>query len=86
MPKHDDLRQSPQPLDYASGPTVPDAPPDIDPPEYGDFLIVDLLHPDWRHFFTRYRTDVIGFTVITAIVLFIILATKWLAMIGADAA
>jgi hypothetical protein len=55
-------------------------------PPYGDFLLIDLLRPDFRHFFTRYRTDLIGFVVISGIVAFIIVATKWLAMIGADAA
>ena len=53
-------------------------------PEYGDFLLVDLLHPDWKHFFSRYRVDLIGITVVAAICGFIILATKWLAMIGSQ--
>ena len=52
-------------------------------PKYGDFLLVDILHPDFRHFFSRYRTDLIGFLVIAGLVVFIIYATKWLAMIGA---
>lgn len=55
-------------------------------PKYGDFLLVDILHPDWRHFFTRYRTDLVGFVAISAIVALIIVGTKWLAMIGSDAA
>ncbi len=73
-------------------PDKPKTPPVLDcaaepqEPKYGDFLLVDILRPDWRHFFTRYRTDLIGFVVISAIVAFIIVATKWLAMIGADAA
>jgi hypothetical protein len=54
-------------------------------PRYGDFLLVDLLRPDFRHFFTRYRTDLIGFVVISAIIALIIVGTKWLAMIGSDA-
>ncbi len=53
---------------------------------YGDFLLVDILRPDWKHFFSRYRVDVIGFIVITAVVVFIIWATKWIAMIGAETA
>jgi hypothetical protein len=52
-------------------------------PRYGDFLLVDLLRPDFRHFFSRYRTDLVGFVIISAIIAFIIFATKWLAMIGA---
>ena len=52
-------------------------------PRYGDFLLVDLLRPDWAHFFTRYRTDVLGFLVVSAIIILIILGTYWLAMVGA---
>lgn len=55
-------------------------------PEYGDLLIVDILRPDWRHFFSRYRTDLIGFVVVSAIVVSIIAGTRWLAMIGAAGA
>jgi len=64
-------------------PNAPASPPD---PEYGDLLLVDILRPDWRNFFSRYRTDLAGFAVVTIIIVFIIVATKWLAMIGADAA
>ena len=51
-------------------------------PEYGDFLLVDILRPDFKHFFSRYRIDLIGLVIITAVVVFIVVATKWLAMIG----
>ncbi len=54
-------------------------------PEFGDLLLVDLLHPDWRNFFTRYRTDLGGFAVVSLICIFIVVATRWLAMIGAGA-
>lgn len=63
-----------------------DASPQRDDPRYGDLLLVDLLRPDFKHFFSRYRTDLIGFIVISAIVVLIIVSTKWLAMIGADPA
>jgi hypothetical protein len=53
-------------------------------PEYGDFLLVDILRPDWKHFFSRYRVDLLGFVIISAICALIIFATKWLAMIGAE--
>jgi hypothetical protein len=53
-------------------------------PEHGDLLLVDLLRPDFKHFFSRYRTDLIGFAVVSVIVVFIIVGTKWLAMIGAE--
>jgi hypothetical protein len=51
--------------------------------DYGDLLLVDLLRPDWKHFFARYRVDFWGFVIISGIVAFIIFGTKWLAMIGA---
>jgi hypothetical protein len=67
--------------------------PDDDPrddasdPKYGDLLLVDILRPDFGHFFSRYRVDIVGFLVVSLIVLFIIVGTKWLVMIGAgDAA
>ena len=66
-----------QVVDHASEPQEP---------RYGDFLLIDLLRPDFRHFFTRYRTDLIGFVIISAIIALIIVGTKWLAMIGSDAA
>jgi len=73
----------------AEGPAPPAAgPPGRDEagdPEYGDLLLVDLLHPDWRNFLTRYRTDLAGFAVVSLICLFIVAATRWLAMIGAGA-
>ncbi len=53
-------------------------------PEYGDLLIVDILRPDWRHFFSRYRTDLLGFVIVAAIIVFIVVGTKRLAMIGAS--
>jgi len=52
-------------------------------PRYGDFLLVDILHPDWRHLLSRYRTDIIGFLVIGGLCALIIWGTKRLAMIGA---
>lgn len=64
----------------------PDAPDAFEEPQYTDMLLVDLLRPDWRHFFSRYKVDLIGFFVISAIVALIIWGTRWLAMIGADAA
>lgn len=69
-------KDTPVKPDYASGPIGEE-------PEYGDLLLVDLLKPDFRHFFSRYRTDIVGFVIVAVIIVFIIFATKWLAMIGA---
>lgn len=77
------MRGSTQPSDEPTA-NMKDAP--ASEPEYGDLLLVDILRPDFRHFFSRYRTDLIGFVVISAIIAFIIWATKQLAMIGAGAA
>ncbi len=66
----------PEPSSYAG-------PPEEDP-EYGDLLLVDLLRPDWKHFFKRYRVDFWGFVIISAICACIILGTQWLARIGAN--
>lgn len=62
---------------------IPDRASQEQEPEHGDLLLVDLLRPDFRHFFSRYRTDLVGLAALIAIVVFIIFATKWLAMIGA---
>ena len=67
-------------------PPEQDSPGPDDEPRYGDFLLVDLLRPDFKHFFSRYRVDIIGFVILTTVVVFIIWATRWLAMIGAGAA
>jgi hypothetical protein len=71
-------------MDPEDKPHVPDYASDKDDPEYGDLLLVDILRPDFKHFFSRYRTDLIGFAAISLIVAFIIFGTKWLAMIGAE--
>jgi len=72
--------------DRSHKPKAPASPGSDDEPEYGDFLLVDLLRPDLQHFFSRYRTDLLGFAVISVVIAIIIVGTKWLAMIGADAA
>jgi hypothetical protein len=50
---------------------------------YSDLLLVDLLHPDWQHFFIRYRTDLLGLMVIVGIILMMILSLALLARWGA---
>ena len=72
-------------MDSENKSDIPNTPPSREEPEHGDMLLVDLLRPDFKHFFSRYRTDLIGFAILIAIVVFIIFATKWLAMIGAGA-
>jgi hypothetical protein len=74
--EHDPTGETPA-LDHAGKPQDP---------KYGDFLLVDILHPDFRHFLSRYRTDLLGFIIVSALIAFIIVGTKWLAMIGSDAA
>ena len=59
------------------------APAEPEGPRHCDLLMVDLLHPDWANFFTRYRVDLIGFAVIAFVCASIIVLTKLLAMIGA---
>lgn len=51
--------------------------------EYSDLLLVDLLHPDWKNFFKRYRVDVIGFLCVIVIIIGMVFLLKVLASIGA---
>ncbi len=53
-----------------------------DQQKYSDLILVDLLHLDWRHLFSRYRTDLIGFFVFLALMLLIIVVTYFLKEIG----
>ncbi len=50
--------------------------------KYSDLILVDLLHLDWRHLFTRYRTDLIGFFVFLALMILIIVVTYFLKEMG----
>lgn len=61
--------------------TSPGAPPPDE--EYSDLLLVDLLHPDWKNFFQRYRVDVLGLLAIVGVILLMILAAVLIAGIGA---
>ena len=51
--------------------------------EYSDLLLVDLLHPDWKNFFRRYRVDFWGLLGVLGAVLLMILAAILIAGIGA---
>lgn len=51
-------------------------------PRYGDFLLVDLLNPDWRHFFRRYKVDLIGFAIVATLCALIVIGTWFLTNIG----
>ena len=66
-------------------PSAEHAPPG-DPPreeEYSDLLLLDLLHPDWKNFFSRYRVDVFGLLGVLGVILLMILAAVLIAGIGA---
>jgi len=51
--------------------------------EYSDLLLVDILHPDWRHFFSRYKVDILGFLAAWVFVVVIFGITVILTRIGA---
>ena len=50
--------------------------------KYSDLLLVDLLHLDWRHLFTRYRTDIVGFLVFSILMVMIVVGTYLLIRVG----
>ena len=50
--------------------------------KYSDLLLVDLLHLDWKHLFTRYRTDIVGFIIFCILMLMIVVGTTFLIRIG----
>jgi len=50
--------------------------------KYSDLILVDLLHPDWKHFFTRYRTDLVGFIIFVILMVMIMVGTYFLKNIG----
>jgi len=51
--------------------------------KYTDLILVDLLHLDYRHFFTRYRVDLLGFIAALALALLIVFGTWLISRIGA---
>ena len=51
--------------------------------EHTDLLLLDLLHPDWKHFFSRYKTDIVGFLAAWIFVALIFGITIILTRIGA---
>ena len=52
-------------------------------PKYTDLLLLDLLHPDWKNFFSRYKIDLIGFIFAWLFVALIFGIAIGLARIGA---
>lgn len=50
---------------------------------YTGLILVDLLHLDYRHFFSRYKVDLLGFFGSLALAFLIVLATWLIAQIGA---
>ncbi|MFH1738430.1 MAG: hypothetical protein ABIH23_05435 [bacterium] len=51
--------------------------------QYTGLILVDLLHLDYRHFFSRYKVDLLGFTAALALALFIVFGTWLILQIGA---
>ena len=50
--------------------------------KYSDLLLLDLLHPDWKNFYSRYKIDILGFLGAWIFVAFIFGITIILARIG----
>jgi|GEM_PF-5991427 len=50
--------------------------------QYSDLVLVDLLHLDWKHLFSRYRTDIVGFIIFCILMLMIVVGTTLLIRIG----
>jgi hypothetical protein len=51
--------------------------------KFTDLLLLDLLHPDWKNFFSRYKIDLLGFLFAWLFVAFIFGTVIILARIGA---
>lgn len=50
--------------------------------KYSDLILVDLLHLDWKHLFSRYRTDIVGFIIFCILMVMIVVGTTLLIRIG----
>ena len=50
--------------------------------KHTDLLLLDLLHPDWKNFFSRYKVDLVGFCAAWVFVVIIFGITIILTRIG----
>jgi hypothetical protein len=50
--------------------------------KYSDLILLDILHLDRKNFFSRYRVDILGFSIFFILMMLIIIGTFFLKNIG----